>query len=111
MNKVDNAIRVIKTEMECVSRQPNGCDRDCGHCDLVLQDKTILDGYNTALEALQELKTLQKAFELACEFISNDDYCVDNCPIFEGTFDCTNHTCSNSDSWKTYFLEEVKKHG
>ena len=42
-----DAIRIIKTEMECVKRQraawgdPNRCDRRCDLCDLVLDDTDI----------------------------------------------------------------------
>lgn len=39
-------LRVLKTERECVSRN---CDRDCGKCDLSLEQNEILSVYDTLI--------------------------------------------------------------
>lgn len=47
------AISVIENEAECVRRQTRpGCDRRCEKCDLVLEDKEVLEAYAMATEAL-----------------------------------------------------------
>ena len=39
-------VRVLKTELECVSRE---CDRNCGKCDLSLDREEIVSVYKTLL--------------------------------------------------------------
>lgn len=48
---IDEAIKVIQTEKECVSRKQ--CDRDCAKCDLVMRDTEIINAYEMAISALQ----------------------------------------------------------
>ena len=48
----DEAIKIIKTEMECVSRPD--CDRlACAYCDLAMRAEDVLTAYQMAIEALQ----------------------------------------------------------
>ena len=48
------AIKIIETEKKCVCRQfEKGCDRLCGKCDLVLEDKEIINAYDMAINLLQ----------------------------------------------------------
>ena len=48
----DEAIKIIQTEMECVSRPD--CDRlACAYCDLAMRAGDILTAYQMAIEALQ----------------------------------------------------------
>jgi hypothetical protein len=48
------AIKIIETEKKCVCRQfEKGCDRICGKCDLVLEDKEIINAYDMAINLLQ----------------------------------------------------------
>lgn len=47
---VEEAIKVIQTERECVSRQQ--CDRVCAKCDLVMKDTEIISAYDMAISAL-----------------------------------------------------------
>ena len=42
-------IRILKIERECISRD---CDRNCGYCDLVQEQETLLDAYNSAISLL-----------------------------------------------------------
>ena len=52
---IPTAISVLMVEKECVTRASAGaCDRDCGKCDLVLDDKDIITAYDQAIAALQE---------------------------------------------------------
>lgn len=50
MNKQD-VIKYLKIELECISRD---CDRNCGYCDLVQEQETLLDAYNSAIALLEE---------------------------------------------------------
>lgn len=45
---------VLKNEKECVLRNIKGCDRDCGKCDLVMDDSVIVNAYDRAIMELQE---------------------------------------------------------
>ena len=48
----DEAIKIIKTEMECVSRPD--CDRlACAYCDLAMREEDVLTAYQMAIEALE----------------------------------------------------------
>lgn len=51
MNNID-AIQIIENERECVYRA-NTCDRHCDTCDLVMEDKYIIDAYDKAIHALK----------------------------------------------------------
>lgn len=42
-------IDILKIERECISRD---CDRNCGYCDLVQEQKTLLDAYDSAISLL-----------------------------------------------------------
>lgn len=42
-------IDILKIERECISRN---CDRNCGYCDLVQEQETLLDAYNSAISLL-----------------------------------------------------------
>lgn len=49
-------LKVMQTEKECVLRNIRGCDRECGKCDLVLPDETILSAYDYVMEMLESDK-------------------------------------------------------
>ena len=65
----DEAIKIIKTEMECVSRPD--CDRlACAYCDLAMRDEDVLTAYQMAVDALQtdgDCISKQTVFETAAE--------------------------------------------
>ena len=44
-------IKYLKIELECISRD---CNRNCGECDLVQEQETLLDAYNSAIALLEE---------------------------------------------------------
>lgn len=44
-------IKYLKIERECISRD---CDRNCGECDLVQEQETLLDAYDSAIALLEE---------------------------------------------------------
>ena len=48
MTKVE-VIDILKIERECISRD---CDRNCGYCDLVQEQETLLDAYDSAISLL-----------------------------------------------------------
>lgn len=45
----NEVIRILKIERECIDRD---CDRNCGQCDLVQEQETLLDAYNSAISLL-----------------------------------------------------------
>lgn len=45
----NEVIKYLKIERECISRD---CDRNCGYCDLVQEQETLLDAYNSAISLL-----------------------------------------------------------
>lgn len=47
----NEVIKYLKIERECVSRD---CDRNCGYCDLVQEQKTLLEAYNSAIALLED---------------------------------------------------------
>ena len=50
----ERAINVLLNEKTCVLWQSAGkCDRECGKCDLVLDDEEIVEAYNHAILAIQ----------------------------------------------------------
>lgn len=46
----NEVIRILKIERECISRD---CDRNCGECDLVQEQETLLDAYNSTIALLE----------------------------------------------------------
>jgi len=46
----NEVIRILKIERECISRD---CDRNCGECDLVQEQETLLNAYNSAITLLE----------------------------------------------------------
>lgn len=60
--KVSEAIAILKNEIQCVYRA-NACDRRCERCDLVREDKDILDAYAMAIGALRLIEDADKPAE------------------------------------------------
>lgn len=60
------AIEIIRVERTCVERNAAklNCDRDCGHCDLLKEDNEILEAYNIAISALEEIEKYRAYFEI-----------------------------------------------
>lgn len=48
---VEEAIKVLEREKQCVQRD---CDRECLHCDLVMQAEDILTAYDFSIAAILE---------------------------------------------------------
>ena len=54
---INQIVEILEKERECVKRNVSkDCDRDCGNCDLVLEDEEILTAYTLAISIL---KTIQ----------------------------------------------------
>ena len=47
----NEAIEILKNERECVATD---CDRDCGKCPLVREEKDILKAFDMAITALEQ---------------------------------------------------------
>lgn len=50
---IEKIIEILETEKECVIKNINGCDGDCGNCDLALEDDEILTAYTLAISILK----------------------------------------------------------
>ncbi len=46
-------IHILKIERECISRD---CDRNCGYCDLVQEQETLLKVYDEAIRLLEQME-------------------------------------------------------
>ena len=46
-------VQVIRREIECVSRASSGCDRNCGDCELVMEDSEIIRAYERAIRLIE----------------------------------------------------------
>ena len=54
---INQIVEILEKERECVKRNVDkDCDKDCGNCDLVLEDEEILTAYTLAISIL---KTIQ----------------------------------------------------
>ena len=51
----EEAQAVIMNEQKCIDRADR-CNRDCGNCDLVMDEKIINEVYNFAIKALEQTK-------------------------------------------------------
>ena len=47
----NEVIKYLKIELECINRD---CNRNCGECDLVQEQETLLDAYNSAIALLED---------------------------------------------------------
>lgn len=58
MAKIEQILKVLKTERECIVRQSDlsKCDRRCGECDLCLSDEEILEVYDFLIEGYETLQ-------------------------------------------------------
>ena len=65
MSSVEQILKVLKNERECIKRQvgvtaPDGsvgiCDRNCKECDLCLPDAEILEVYDFLIKAYELLQ-------------------------------------------------------
>lgn len=65
---IQRARELMTIERECV-KQANTCGRDCAKCDLVQDDKELLDAYETVQLALITLEHFRNAI------VDITDYC------------------------------------
>ena len=53
---IEKIIEILETEKKCVERNINkDCEKDCGNCDLVLEDEEILTAYTLAISILKTI--------------------------------------------------------
>ena len=58
-NKLLQAMMVMERERECVLRQDTSdCDKDCKNCNLLLPTETVVEGYDTAIEVIKAINTI-----------------------------------------------------
>lgn len=55
MAKIEQILKVLKTERNCLKRQPK-CGRRCGECDLVFDDTEMLEVYDFLIEGYETLQ-------------------------------------------------------
>lgn len=52
---------IMENELRCVQRASvNACDRDCGHCDLLMDTGEIIQAYGMVIKILEEQITIEK---------------------------------------------------
>ncbi len=73
-------IKYLKIERECISRD---CDRNCGQCDLVQEQETLLNVYNNAINIIKQSITCEE-----CMYDAPYHYCC-KCECGEHEF-CRN---------------------
>lgn len=53
---INRIIEIFNIEKQCIKRNiGKDCDRDCGNCDLVLEDEELLTAYNLAISILKTI--------------------------------------------------------
>ena len=87
--KFSEARKIIEDEIECVKRFKEGCGHECQFCDLVKEDKEILEAYELCLALLKaEEDAIKRDEELADQLSLNKKSCS-NCDQFGiGYGDC-----------------------
>ena len=77
------AIEIIENEKQCVIRQSGPgivCDRNCASCELVLPDQDVLDAYDKAIAALENLEDCRNELCLKCgQFVKRHLGVCDGC--------------------------------
>lgn len=53
---IQQILKVLKNERECIARQNGKCDRRCGECDLCLPEDEILSVYDFLIEGYELLQ-------------------------------------------------------
>ena len=76
MLDMDRIIELLNIERECVRRNSGqNCDRNCGACDLVQDDKELMAAYDSAVEMLttqhETIKSLTDTINHLCEGIAS----------------------------------------
>ena len=52
---IDRIVELLKIEQECVTRGAT-CSRDCAVCDLVQNDKELIEMYTEAIKYMERIK-------------------------------------------------------
>ena len=53
---INRIIEIFEIEKQCIKRNiGKDCNRDCGNCDLVLEDEELLTAYNLAISILKTI--------------------------------------------------------
>lgn len=59
--QIDKILQVMQNEKECVIRNSKQqCNRECNKCDLVLEDKEIIEAYTYAIHIIESIEKLRK---------------------------------------------------
>ncbi len=67
------AHKIMENELRCVQRASvNACDRDCKHCDLLMDTNEIIQAYGIVIKILEEQITIEKIKEEIRLSIEND---------------------------------------
>lgn len=55
---------IMENELRCVQRASvNGCDRDCGHCELLMNTDEIMQAYGKVIKTLEDLEDIRGYYE------------------------------------------------
>lgn len=101
MNYKD-VLEIIKNEKTCVERAVAGCDRKCEKCDLLREDKEILQSYDIAIKSIErqipkkpDIKITNKGINVTGEYDIDSHYL---CPVCK----CVIGDCETEDFWYKY---------
>lgn len=67
---------IMENELRCVQRAScGGCDRECGECPLLMDDKEIIKAYGYVIRMLELPPVTQKSGKWLLTHLSNMAYC------------------------------------
>lgn len=72
--KLSEARKIIEDEIECVKRFKEGCGHECQFCDLVKEDKEIIEAYEFCLNLIEE-KEKQPDVLYLCKYHKDPYFC------------------------------------
>ena len=60
-------VQLMRTELACVKRAAT-CGRQCAACDLVQDDKELIEAYKRVIDTLQDPQTRHVTFCCLCDY-------------------------------------------
>lgn len=67
---------IMENELRCVQRASvNGCDRDCGHCELLMDTDEIVQAYGLVIKSLEAwIVCINEIVDFYHKFAKEKDY-------------------------------------
>ena len=59
--QIDKILQIMQNEKQCIIRNSKQqCNRECNKCDLVLEDKEIIEAYTYVIHIIKSVEKLRK---------------------------------------------------